>query len=71
MTAPSPVPGVNPYTLGYQKKQFAAGAPGDSESALDSLYDPPEDAAAAKAASDPLAERAANLISPQDGIIPN
>jgi hypothetical protein len=41
MTAPGPVAGANPYTLGYQTEQFSTAVPIKTKSVLDSLATPP------------------------------
>lgn len=71
MSAPIPLSGSNPYTGGYQKRQYGAGKlqPTPNQ-VLDILANPPASAVAAEAVN-PLEEEADNTASPQPGISPN
>lgn len=53
MTAPSPVPGSNPYTLSYQVEQFDNTWP-PAKTVLDSLKTPPASGISAETSPDKL-----------------
>lgn len=70
MSAPLPMSGHNPYTVGYQKRQFGTGKlyPTPNQ-VVDYLASPPASLVAAKAVN-PLEEEADIDITPQPGIVP-
>jgi hypothetical protein len=66
MSAPVPLSGHNPYTLGYQKRQFGAGRPQTTpQPVFDDLVSPPATGVTAEG-QNPLVERAEFLnLTPQ------
>lgn len=70
MTAPGPVPGVNPYTQAYQKKQFDAEQVTTIGSGVLTSLATPATSAVAAAAITPATEAAHQLAHPQVGIAP-
>jgi hypothetical protein len=83
MTAPGPLNGPNPFTAGYQKRQFkveSVSLPGSNavhgsltgpQNVFDALVSPPTTGTAAVTGSDPLAEEADVATTPQPGIEPD
>lgn len=71
MSAPLPLSGQNPYTAGYQKRQFGLGNLNPTPNhEFDVLANPPASGVAAMAVN-PLEEQADNIAHPQPGIVPN
>lgn len=82
MSSPLPLSGQNPYTLGYQKRQFkvqSVSLPGSNvvhnglvgpQTVFDSLVSPPASGITAEEQT-PLVEEQENLEDPQPGISPN
>lgn len=72
MSAPLPQAGsVNPYSLGYQKRQFGVGNLNPTPNRVfDDLVAPPTTGVTAEAVT-PLEEQADVAAHPQTGIVPN
>ena len=71
MSAPLPLSGANPYTAGYQKRQFGVGNLNPTPNQVaDDLANPPSSLVAAEAVN-PLEEEADIDITPQPGIVPD
>lgn len=71
MSAPLPISGNNPYTVGYQKRQFGVGNLNPTPNRVaDDLANPPATMAAAGAVN-PLEEQVDVAAHPQPGIVPN
>lgn len=71
MSAPLPLSGANPYTAGYQKRQFGVGNLNPTPNRVaDDLASPPSSLVAAEAVN-PLEEQVDVANDPQPGIVPN
>ena len=72
MSAPLPLQGTtNPFTSGYQKRQFNAGL-NQSPASLTTVWDALATLTSAQTTSEtvnPLEEEADNKVTPQKGII--